>query len=715
MLIGVNDTINRLPDLGNEYLIDNARAFFNFNTITSDHLTTITQYDDLTGNGYDLINAPSGYSSTSPKAFNYKFANRSGLKSVFVRDTNPLSFENATTNSLFSTSHEIHVTFLYRGQNFNCPIFGVNQSEVYWSRILADMRLELYIKRATTTTLLRSTDPVFGQAIQNTDLGNLIYLRYRLNFSAGNEEAKTYINGVEIPMDLISGTAVSSWNSSYSWNNTNSFSFGAYAQSTNFIGTTAKDYWFYKIAVTDLLTQSQANLVGQSFLNDPQDQDDDVQFIADFEKVNFCTISKTFKIGVFCKTTGTVTIAGGSNITVSPTTLDFSSNETVPQLVEVVATKRYGFGERSLTFTKGSNTFVKNIRITESYSGTTRNFGSDYFLTDGYCICKRESDRRTYAEVSSSMIDFIFKGDYPSGNPESNSTISTSYSGVTLAHANLSSKTKYLFSEEDLDGWTYTNSVAWIRNSSPNNKLFIDFMGHGEAGHQSLYDDIMDLGYDYGIVDMGLIGSNTHNNPNIVSASWLAHNELYTTGVDREAYSGLRLHFFDKIRFLTWVLTQVAYDEIILCGVSGGGYSVGMLIPLITDNNVINKITKVFSVRGFCSQNHPGIGGDYEQGGDFYLENTNTGTVDETYSGPRVIQFFRDNPSLAIIQAASQVIEFHHMTHEDDQTGGGRRYPEIYEPELSMRGNYNLFVNDDAAQSTHGYQALDIQYILDNI
>lgn len=56
--------------------------------------------------------------------------------------------------------------------------------------------------------------------------------------------------------------------------------------------------------------------------------------------------------------------------------------------------------------------------------------------------------------------------------------------------------------------------------------------------------------------------------------------------------------------------------------------------------------------------------------------------------------------------------EFHHMSHELDPLGGAY-YNEITED--LMPANYFIYVNLDAGQATHGFQADDISYIISNL
>lgn len=713
-----------------------SRAFFDWLTAGGDHLSTLSSFSDLSGNSRNLTSSPSGYTATAPKKFNYKTNNREVTNCFSARDGNPFWFATNTTNPIFATSHEVHMSFVYRGQNFIAPLCGINVGgvhQVHYITVDADGKISIYNKRSTNTTRKRSVSPVFTQGVQNTDIGNICYIRVRLNYTSGQEQMELYANGVNVATELVSGDAISSWNSSYSWTNNFSYSVGAVAGSASInITSSGKDYWIYRWACTNLLTQDQANKVAHTMMLQPSAGNDQVRFIGDFDRLPHATTTKEFKIGVYLTSAPgsnvNMSVTGDSELSISGSSLTFTSSDyNIPQMVKVTATLRKGYKAKTLTFSYSgglTGSLQKTIRITESYSGATLpDGGTDYLLTDGYCSSMYETDGLTTgSDVDALEADLqsrIFKGSYPSGAP----SVITPVTNFIITLGSAAAKNSLSFVQNDIDGYPWTNLIGDVTNSSRNNKLFVDFFGHSELGHQALYDAIKPLGYDYGLANLAVTGTNSTTNPTISGGAAAGHNQMFTGGLDRGspvAYMPKCLFHFDKIRYLEWVITQRTIDEIYLCGVSGGAQSIGLLLPLITNPVLKSKITKVFLVRGFNSNREPGIGGDYEQGGPFYTESTGGAPASETNSGPRVIQLYRDWPTLKIMLADCRNRTVHHLTHQDDQTGGGRRFPERYElmmqqKALALGGSYNLFVNDNAAQSAHGYQADDIAYIVANL
>jgi pimeloyl-ACP methyl ester carboxylesterase len=714
-----SSTANQLPPVdyaqeGEDYLTANARTFHDFTTLSGAHGSTITSSNDLSPNNRDLTNNPGGlYSANTPTVFKFRFPDITQVPTHYTASNQPLLFTNNTTNAIFSTSHEVHLSFSARSKNFVLYLFGVNSTQVHYAQINTDGKISIFIKRAATTTHLRTVNAVFTQSIQNGDLGNLIALRFRYNFTAGSEECKVYLNNSEIATELVSGSAVASWDSGYSWNNLYSVAIGAYAQATNTTGNT-KPHFNHKFAVTPLLSQDDANLVTHCMLSTPP-QSGNTVVIGDF-RMALTTESKGYAASVYLAESGTETIAvsGSGGVNITGTSLSFTpSDYNVPQLVKIVGNDNYGYIPRTISF----GTKDKTVVTAQSFSGTGGKDGTDVYLTDGWNAARLEAHRINIPNISSlrdSIKTTLFKGSYPAGTYETVTT-PTSYGGVTLAHASAGAKNRYKFSEDDGNADEYRNYVAHVRNNTPNNKLFIQLFGHGESFHQEMYNSIIALGYDWAGACMAFAVENEEDSPLITaSPSWLGHDQLFTSGIDNSSFDARRLFFFDKIRFLDYILTQHSYDEIIVAGVSGGGFETLMWASFD------NRIDKAFCVRGANSYNHPESGSDFEQGPSFLTENFGGASASEAVHGPRVTADYRSLGYLKrMALVAANGAEFHHMSHELDVLGGSY-YNQIPNDIMQTRcsgftGSFHVYVNTNASEATHGFNTSDRQYILDNL
>lgn len=723
MLISLQNKISNPVDYkshGYDFLVNNARVFHDFTQLSGDHGSTITSSNDLTANNRDLINNPSGYSERSPTLFRYRFQDLDTYNTLYSFNNNPLLFATNTTNAIFATSHEVHISLSAKSKNFILRLFGINSTQVHFAQIETTGKVSLSIKRAATTTLIRSVDPVFTPTVENADLGNVIALSFAYNFTYGSEFAKMYVNGVEIATELISGSDPTDWNAAYTWNNIYSFAVGAEAAAVNTTGN-SKPHWTYKFAVTEPLTQDQRNIVVHELLS-TEAQRGKIVILGD-SKMPFCTATKTYYCPVYLshEPTSNVTVnvseVSTSLLTITGTELTFTpANYNVPQMVKVVGSASQGYKEVDLSFI-ASGGFVesktKKVIISESRTGTGGKNGSDVYLTDGWNATRVEANaiEITNDNLKDAIIATIFKGNYPTGGP-SNTTTPTSYGVVTLANANAGTKSRFTFVETDENGYTYTNYIGHVRNTSPNDKLFIDLFGHGESFHQELYDAVIATGYDWAGGMMAFTSENEENNPNITaSPSWLAHDQLFTNGVDTETFDARRLFFFDKIRFIEYILTQHSYTKIVIAGVSGGGWMATML------GSMLDNVDVIFEVRGCNSFGHPESGSDFEQGPDFLAELTGGAKAVDGKWGPRVTKDYREYGYLVRMALCSyNGADFHHISHELDPLGGAN-YNEMALGIMQTKtnGKYFQYINKDSGQSTHGYGTNERNYIINNL
>lgn len=337
---------------------------------------------------------------------------------------------------------------------------------------------------------------------------------------------------------------------------------------------------------------------------------------------------------------------------------------------------------------------------------------------DGYANWRREYP--TFTDVStkrnSLRTDLFGSSSLPTGAPYATTNPApSSVNGVTLTHAKNADDYKVDFRMNDPDGYYWESSFGYVQNSDNLGILVIDHLGHGEPGHDTLFTALMDAGYDYANCAL----ASATNNPLITeSFPTTRHNQILNQGIDRAGFDGRQLFLFDKVRFIDWVLTQKSYSQIILCGVSGGG-QMGALW-----GGVDSRLNKVFACRGTGAQGQPFGGGDFEQGPgtlfDYYNE---VGGSIGAVASPRVSASLRNHSRLDwyTIKAA-EGNEFHLMWHPEDTCCWKKWYNELfgydiqdYITEQGWSGSFNMFVNTDAGQTTHGYQAADISYIMANI
>lgn len=709
--------------LGYDFLVANARTFHDFSQLSGAHGSTISTSEDLTANNRDLTNAPGGfYTPNTPTVFSYKYPNLESVKAHYAFNNQPLLFANNTTNGLYATSHEVHIALTAKSKNFILRVFGVDSTQVYYCQIETTGKVTVAIKRASTTTVQRSVDVIFTQTVQNGDLGSVICFGVGIDTGASTKYLKMYVNGCEIATELISGTAVSSWDNAYNWNNTFSSAVGAVAAATNTTGN-SKAHWNYQFTVTPILSQDNRNLVVHQMLK-TEPQSGKLILLAD-SMMPICTGNKTFYIGVYLSeqppTDVTVSVTGDSSVTITGSSLTFTSlNYNVPQMVKIVGSANFGYVESDILFSYSGGfggTKTHTVIVAQSRTGVGGKDGSDVYLTDGWNSCRTEANAISIpspSDLRDSIKATLFKNDYPSGAPDTTTSVSA-YAGITLTNVNVTGITNYMFRQLDEAGYQYDNNVGYARNVNPNNKLFIQLFGHGESFHQEMYNEIVPLGYDWAGACLAFSVANTENNPNLTgSPSWLAHDQLYTAGVDTATFDARKLFFHDKIRFLDFILGLHAYDEIIVAGVSGGGWAATIWASFDP------RITVTFNVRGCNSYNHPESGSDWEQGTNFLAENTGGSQAADGLYGPRNTADYRALGYLKRMAAiCANGCDYHQISHELDPLGGSYyiQIPkDIMDSKVaSFGGGFYQYVNIDPSQATHGFNTNERAYIIANL
>lgn len=99
--------------------------------------------------------------------------------------------------------------------------------------------------------------------------------------------------------------------------------------------------------------------------------------------------------------------------------------------------------------------------------------------------------------------------------------------GMTSSNlSNFSSIDELTFTETDRLGYTWTSKIYHIKASSPVGKVWYQFTGHGEGGHEAMANAMLALGWDVVFCGMPVTGGNTTTNPNITLTGGSGHNQI---------------------------------------------------------------------------------------------------------------------------------------------------------------------------------------------
>lgn len=321
----------------------------------------------------------------------------------------------------------------------------------------------------------------------------------------------------------------------------------------------------------------------------------------------------------------------------------------------------------------------------------------------------------------SAFIDRIFPTGFPSNATPS--AITTTYTGSAvhnMTRTNLtgySSIDKITFTRTDGQDYTWTHIVYHIKQASPID-LIVIHIGHGSAGgttQEDIVNNAISEGYDVLVVAMPVSSNceNTEDNPNVSSAGsgTANHNTILSGGLDSADYLPIQLYLFSAIEGLNYLDDNYSYSNYYAIGISGGAWSLSLLAALD------NRLKKTFCVRGvkprsFKVSPDTTVEPDYEQGGT---------PTSQSNCGSRVFSLYTDYSYMDIILMAmsdSRTLEI--LTHPDDpEELGGYTY-NIWKETMEQKatnigGEYLLYLNPNAGQSAHIYQAAEITEIFSNL
>jgi len=691
-----------------EFIQQNARAAWNFN-----QTGTITTVPDITGNGYDLTGVTGAFNFPSQQFSEYRFAKDNSTKNVYKAYDKAL-YIPAGHGALFHNNHETHIVVEGRSFGTTVQLFGVTNStrryRMYINNTTGNLHFETRWGAASSDLI--STSPIIVAGNLRKPYSKL-YIRLQIDFDANT--VKVWVNGALIPMTL-SGYAIANWSPTY-YPGTDPFGIGG--DNVNNNGTTGSNEAYrtvHEAFVTDILTDEEAELIEEEMIGVING---DFKLVYNTDVPALSTYAP-LAIGIRFPSTPArnvdVTVSGTNvttiNATLTPTQCTngyllnlLASTANVGRYYSDVTISAVGYNSQNITVWVSSDVEDVNTKWTPYLT-----------LTDGVVNWRREYP--TFTDVTSKRnalrTDIFGSTSLPTGAPYSVSTQSA-VNTVTLDNANGSTGYELDFRQNDPDGYYWENPCGYQQNISANTTLVIDFLGHGENGHDELYNAIMDAGYDYASAPLAYIT----NNPLItLSFPTSRHNQIWNQGIDRVGFDGRQLFVFHIHRLIDYALTQKAYTKIILVGVSGGGQMAALAGALDP------RINKVFCNRGSGAQAQPFGNGDGEQGMitlfDYYNE---VGASIGAVAQPRTAASLRNHSRLDwYMMKAADGGDFHHMSHANDDCCWKGWYNDIYYKDFQdyitangFTGNYYQSISTDAGEVVHGYQPSEITYIIANL
>lgn len=302
-----------------------------------------------------------------------------------------------------------------------------------------------------------------------------------------------------------------------------------------------------------------------------------------------------------------------------------TSNYATPQTVTITAVEDSvleGIKYDTIIFT-GHGTVRKTIAVIDSGMVTANpfllNWAQEIKVTN-------EAD---IATLRASLISEITDGAGFSSLEISPTIVSSAWSGNmhVCSSANLTGYNnivKATFSILDRLGYTWTNTVYFIfREATPSTKLAFVMQGHisdDATKIEAMINDALADGYDVAFCTLPISSNdNTETNPNITSQSTGGHDQIVSTGLHTAGWNSLKLHMFDKVSALTYLLANYSYTKVCICGNSGGGWTCA-LWAAIDDRIHVSVPSRGTIPRIFRdATTYPSAGnlneGDSEQGG----------------------------------------------------------------------------------------------------
>jgi len=224
---------------------------------------TLTQIVDTKESGRNLVTSGGLWNFDIDK-YNYRYPDNTTRNCYHSLD-DFVYLPAGHDSTLFRGDHEFHIVLSGRmfSQQF---FFGVNVStQVYYLNVETSGKIRFTCRFGGANTVIESDAAVlYGTGAQLRRAFAKTYIRIQINFT--NDTFKLFVNGGLVPTSVISGNAISTWQSNY-YTGTNAFAVGHYNNNNSLtvgLATYFRDV-FYS-GVSDILTESQAIKVSKYLL-----------------------------------------------------------------------------------------------------------------------------------------------------------------------------------------------------------------------------------------------------------------------------------------------------------------------------------------------------------------------------------------------------------------------------------------------------------------
>lgn len=402
---------------------------------------------------------------------------------------------------------------------------------------------------------------------------------------------------------------------------------------------------------------------------------------------------------------GNVTITGSSiNGFFTPSApLTFTTgNFNVPQQIDlttVIAANPFGWRMDTLRLTASGGGYDG---ITKDEKVMNLDSEGELFMTyhtglnwGRYRKMNSVSDINT---VRNNAIQYVFKGNLPTGGADA---VISSYTGLLhegsdTDYTNKVRVDKFTIDTIDSSAFAMHLEGYHIIPSIPNNKLMIDCIGNGEAGHVDYGNRCLAFGYDY--LQLGLPMSCTNggsDNPIFTGCGSVQRNTHFKT-LDSPSFISIIFWVDQVVRSINQILQSRTINEISLVGTSGGVYTARMSAALDA------RIDNVFPNRGGrpsheMLENFTGYGVGYDQDENVAPD-----------SSQQVKDFLIDvmNNEDIIVGSTQGTRKFVFLTNENDSVGlGGYFYnfskSLLDEVEGITGGRFKTNIDNDPGNETH--------------
>lgn len=600
---------------GHIFLTQNAIGYWNANILpkTDNDDVIESTLEDLSPSGYDFLNA--GGTALPKLKVNNRLLKRNfsvqGPTGASNTNANYHRLTGAQATDLFNQDFELFVGFMCEDGDF-----GVNVVHILGARDIPSAvqgQIQLYISSGRLFFEYRSGGSLVqysttSAVFQNNSNGLQVV---SIRFDATTDVFSMRVNGVAHSL-TVGGNITNA--------NTAAFNLGSrrlllhgYDNNGTIAGINdGGSNQLISMAVTGLLTDAQRVPIYDLF---SEGLEKEIVIIGDPTSYVFIEGSTAISFSVVLKnqpaTDVTLTPSVSGLVTVSSAITFTSSNWHTPQTITITppasdgTTQYYRNFDLTLTAT-GGLTAAQSYLCTLADDPSIVTYGRNLNF-DGYAEnFKILNGAYTATEQQNYLISTIFNGEgLPTGAPSSIDTYTTtqsvvchSFNNTALTAGNKASFRRLNFTQNDSDGFTWTNRVFFWEAATPVNKLLINMEGTGGEGHAPFIDNFLGNGWDVLHAAMPTSGTspggglNITNNPSVAQGSFAS---MVSNGVDQPDFFAYRLFLFDRIRAIDYLINTLGknYTEIVVSGISGGNQ------PAIYLASVDSRVTGLITVRTF--------------------------------------------------------------------------------------------------------------------